>query len=105
MSQVQPGDTLREWRESARDWAKHSATIRTMFAPLTRSLIEEASIIQGQSVLDVAGGSGEPPLTIAEIVGRTGSVTCTDAVTEMVGAATNKGQQRAMTDVRVAQCS
>ena len=80
MSQAQPTDTLLEWRESAKYWAKHSATIRQMFAPLTRALIEDAAIAQGHSVLDVAGGPGEPSLTIAEIVGPTGSVTCTDAV-------------------------
>jgi ubiquinone/menaquinone biosynthesis C-methylase UbiE len=105
MSQVQPGDTLREWRESSKYWAKHSATIRTMFAPLTRALIEEASIIQGQSVLDVAGGSGEPSLTIAEIVGPTGSVTCTDAVAEMVAAAENEAQRRGLTNVAFRQCA
>ena len=32
MSQVQLDDTLREWRESAKYWARHSATIRQMFA-------------------------------------------------------------------------
>lgn len=60
MSQVQAADTLREWRESAKYWQKHSATIRSMFAPLTRALIEDAGISPGQSVLDVAGGPGEP---------------------------------------------
>ena len=55
-----------------------------MFAPLTEALIEQAGIHEGQSVLDVAGGTGEPSLTIAEVVGPGGSVTCTDAVPEMV---------------------
>ena len=48
-----------EWRESARYWEEHSATIRRMFAPLTAALVAEAGIVQGQSVLDVAGGPGE----------------------------------------------
>ena len=54
-----------------------------MFGPLTQALIDAARIVEGHSVLDVAGGSGEPSLTIAETVGPTGSVTCTDAVAEM----------------------
>src|SRR5919202_91741 len=35
-------DAIREWRESALYWEKHGPTIRVMFAPLTRALIEEA---------------------------------------------------------------
>ncbi len=91
MLQVQPIDVLPEWRASAPYWAKHHATIREMFAPLTHALIEDAGIVQGQSVLDIAGGPGEPSLTIAEVVGPAGSVTCTDAVAEMVEAATSRG--------------
>ncbi len=57
MSDIQASDTLREWTESAPYWEKYSATIRTMFAPVTRALIEDAGITKGQSVLDVAGGA------------------------------------------------
>jgi SAM-dependent methyltransferase len=75
-----------------------------MFAPLTRALIEEAGIAPGQSILDVAGGSGEPSLTIAEIVGPKGSVTCTDAVAEMVDAARAEAIDRNLTNVQFRQC-
>ena len=74
MSQVHAVETLQEWRETARYWKKHSATIRAMFAPLTRALIADSGIETGQLVLDVAGGTGEPALTIAATVGPTGSV-------------------------------
>ena len=77
-------DVLREWSDSAKYWAKHSETIREMFMPITVALINEAKIVNGQSVLDIAGGAGEPSITIAETVGPTGSVTCTDAVDGMV---------------------
>src|ERR1700682_4396340 len=84
---IQDSKTLQEWRENARFWTKHSGTIRTMFAPLSEALIRDAGIGDGQTVLDVAGGAGEPSLTIAERVGSKGRVTCTDAVAEMVAAA------------------
>jgi ubiquinone/menaquinone biosynthesis C-methylase UbiE len=92
------------WRESAQYWAKHSDLIRMMFMPLTRALIEHAGIHEGQSVLDVAGGSGEPSLTIAEVVGPAGSVTCTDAVQEMVETARRDAQRRGVTNVQFRQC-
>ena len=98
-------DVIKEWRESAQYWAKHNDTIRTMFAPLTQALLEEAEIREGQSVLDVAGGPGEPSLTIAETVGPTGLVTCTDAVAEMVETARAEAQRRGIENVRFQQCS
>lgn len=96
---------LDEWRENAKYWTKHSGTIRTMFSSLTQALIEHAGIHEGQSVLDVAGGAGEPSLTIADTVGPTGAVTCTDAVPEMVDAAQNEAQRRGIRNVQFQVCS
>ena len=96
---------LREWRESATYWEKHAQTIRTMFAPLTRALIEEAGIREGAHVLDVAGGPGEPSLTIAEVVGSSGSVLCTDVVAEMVAAAEREARRRRLTNIQFQQAS
>lgn len=104
MSNVQAPDVLREWRESAAYWQDHSATINSMFAPVTRALIEEAHIVEGDSVLDVAAGPGEPSLTIAEVVGPTGSVTCTDAVPEMVAAAQSEALKRSIKNISFQQC-
>src|SRR5262249_4803614 len=66
--------------------------------------IEDAGISAGQSVLDVAGGPGEPSLTIAEIVGLTGSVTCTDAVPAMVATAEQEAKRRGLTNMSFRQC-
>jgi ubiquinone/menaquinone biosynthesis C-methylase UbiE len=104
-SDSQENEVLREWRESAFYWKKHIGTIRTMFAPLTEALIKEARIVAGYSVLDVAGGSGEPSLTIAETIGPTGLVTATDAVAEMVDAAKSEAQRRGITNVAFRQCA
>jgi ubiquinone/menaquinone biosynthesis C-methylase UbiE len=104
MPAIQDNKTLQEWRETARFWTKHSGIIRTMFAPLTEALIEDAGISEGQTVLDIAGGAGEPSLTIAERVGPTGAVTCTDAVAEMVAAAESEAQRRGLLNVTFWEC-
>ena len=98
-------EVLREWRESAFYWQKHADTIRTMFGPITQVLIKDTEIIESDTVLDVAGGAGEPSLTIAETVGPTGSVTYTDAVAEMVTAAESEAQRRGLTNVTFRQCA
>lgn len=100
-----PFEALDGWRETAQYWTRYSDTIRTMFAPLTEAMIERAGIHEGQSVLDVAGGAGEPSLTIAVVVGPGGSVTCTDAIAEMVEAARNEAKQRGLTNVQFRQCT
>lgn len=92
------------WTESARYWTKYSNTLHKMFVPLTRALIERAEIRKGQTVLDVAGGAGEPSLTIAGVVGPDGSVTCTDGVAQMVEAARAEAQRRGLTNMKFQQC-
>ena len=97
-------DRLKEWAETAQYWARHHETIRTMFEPLTRALIDQAGIKEGQSVLDVAGGAGEPSLTIAEVVGPRGSVMCTDPIAEMIAAAETDAREREIENVQFRQC-
>lgn len=98
-------EVLREWRASAFYWQKHANTIRTMFDPVTQALIEDADIMEGEAVLDVAGGAGEPSLTIASVVGPTGSVIYTDAVQEMLAAAESEAQRRGLKNITFKQCS
>ncbi|MCM3903762.1 MAG: class I SAM-dependent methyltransferase [Pyrinomonadaceae bacterium] len=105
MSQIQETEVLREWRQSASYWQKHIGTIHTMFSPVTQALIEDAGLKEGDAVLDVAGGPGEPSLTIAEAVGPTGSVTCTDAVAEMISAAQSEALRRGVRNVTFRQCA
>ena len=67
--EVKQQKILQEWRASAPYWERHASTFRVMFAPVTDALIKDAGIVKDQSVLDVAGGAGEPSLTIAETLG------------------------------------
>jgi len=98
-------DILQEWRESAPFWKKHADTIRSMFAPITSALIETAGIERGCLVLDVAGGSGEPSLTLADIVKPSGSVVFTDAVHRMVLTSQTHALDRKLTNIDFAQCA
>jgi SAM-dependent methyltransferase len=104
MSSHDNKDVLREWRESAPYWAKYAGIVRAMFAPITSALIEAAAIEEGHSVLDVAGGAGEPSITIAEAVGLSASVIFTDAVAEMVVASQSQARHRLLTNIEFTQC-
>jgi ubiquinone/menaquinone biosynthesis C-methylase UbiE len=85
---MQPQDAVvNRWRDAAPFWEKYRDAIRQMFAPVTEALIEEAAIGNGQTVLDIATGPGEPALTVAAAVGAEGKVVGIDLVEEMVAVA------------------
>ena len=96
---------LKAWSESAPYWAKHRGFVDALLGPVTPALVEEAGIAAGQSVLDVAGGTGEPSLTIARIVGPAGHVTCTDAAEAMVAAAEAEGLRQGLENVTYAHAA
>src|SRR4030095_5159272 len=54
---------------------------------------------------DVAGGAGEPSLTIGKTVGPTGSVTYTDVTAEMVAAAHSEAARHGVTNIAFNQCA
>jgi ubiquinone/menaquinone biosynthesis C-methylase UbiE len=96
---------IQAWRESAPYWEKNSEIIHQMLAPITTSMMEEAGISSGQSVLDVACGAGEPSLTIARAVDPGGHVVCTDVAPEMVCIAARAAARRGLTNVDFGQCA
>lgn len=105
MTNASANDSLLKWYESAPYWAEYRATIRQMFAPVTRALIDDAEIVHGNFVLDVAGGPGEPSLTIAETVAPSGRVVCTDPVGMMVAAARDEASRRGIKNIEFSQCT
>lgn len=104
MTADKASEVLAAWEVSSQYWNKHQALIETMFAPLSRALIEAAEIVSGQAVLDVGGGSGEPSLTIAAVVGESGSVAYTDPAAGMVNAARAEAGRRGVTNIQFHQC-
>jgi SAM-dependent methyltransferase len=97
-------EVLAAWETSSQYWSKHQAMIEQMFAPISRELIREAHIVSGQAVLDVGGGSGEPSLTIAPVVGESGSVTYTDPAAGMVKSARGEAARRGLGNIQFHQC-
>ena len=96
-------EILAAWEESSQYWKKHQASIERMFGPLNSALIDAAQIKEGQHVLDIGGGSGEPSLSIARIVGDAGSVTYTDPSAGMLETARAEAQRRGLTNIHFHQ--
>lgn len=105
MTTENASEVLAAWETSSQYWNKHQALIEQMYAPLSRALIEETGIVEGQSVLDIGGGSGEPSLTIASVVGSSGSVTYTDPAAGMVRSAREEAKRRGLSNIQFHQCA
>jgi SAM-dependent methyltransferase len=88
------------WTNTAPYWEKHRETMRRMFAPVSEALIEDGEVVAGNSVLDVATGTGEPALRVAEVVGASGEVVGADPSAGMIDAATRAAARLALQNAR-----
>ncbi len=68
----------RQWQQAAEAWYRWTPTLVDWQRPVTDVMMAAASITEGQRVLDVAAGAGEPAVTIAKRVGKKGSVVASD---------------------------
>ena len=96
----QQDEVTRGATSSAPFWGKHREVVRELFAPVSEALIEDAGLVSGSSVLDVATGHGEPALRIAEVVGPAGEVVGADPAVGMIEEARRAASQRSLKNVR-----
>lgn len=73
-----------EWDQAAAGWKRWWQTIERSLQPVSDSLVELAEVGQGQRVLDIATGIGEPAVTAARRVGPTGHVVAIDISPQML---------------------
>lgn len=72
--------------------------------PIAEALIDLADISKGQSILDVASGTGEPSLTLARRYGKKGiSIVGVDGAEAMVARANQKAEAEALTCLQFRQ--
>lgn len=69
----------------------------------TEAIVQAAQVSLGMRVLDLASGTGEPALTLAEVVGAEGHVTATDLVPEMLAVAEESARQSGLTNISFQQ--
>lgn len=80
-----------QWNDAAVGWNEWSGFLDEHAGHVSERLVEMAGIKEGDRVLDVAAGYGEPSMTAARKLGHDGSVIATDISAEML----NFGRRRA----------
>ena len=89
-----------EWNAAAPGWKKYRKDMLQWLEPVSDKLMKSSQISSGQTVLDVATGTGQPALTIAEkIVGPTGRVIGVDLSPEMLEVAKEEAAYQGLTNV------
>jgi ubiquinone/menaquinone biosynthesis C-methylase UbiE len=98
-------ETLRqEWLSAAPYWKKWNQKLALQSQAATDMVIQGAALAPGMQVLDLASGTGQPALTIAQAIAPTGRVVATDLTPAMLEAAKENAQEQGLSnfEIRVA---
>jgi ubiquinone/menaquinone biosynthesis C-methylase UbiE len=80
---------------AAEKWKAKSAA---MGGAVTEAIVEYARPLAGMRVLDLASGTGEPGISLAQRVGPQGSVTATDQSKELLGIAAERARKKQLSN-------
>jgi SAM-dependent methyltransferase len=78
---------------ASEQWKAKSAF---MGKPVTDALVDYARPVPGMKILDLASGTGEPAITLAERVGPTGQVVALDLSADLLRIAEQRARQRGL---------
>jgi len=96
-----PAETDPGWNAYARvnasqRWRQLSAA---MGRHVTYAIVDEAQVGPGMRVLDVASGTGEPAISIARLLGGTGTVTASDLSPQALAVGEQRAQQHGLANI------
>ena len=92
-------DLSHGYDNAAPGWQKWWKTIESATEGVSKRLVELAEIKPGSKVLDIATGIGEPALTAAKQVGKTGEILAIDISPQMLSFAKQRAISLGLQDV------
>jgi SAM-dependent methyltransferase len=103
------GDEIRNaqrwaWAGLSAGWEKRDAIIMGQLRPVSTAMIERLGIAEAQRHLDIAAGTGEPGLTIAQLAPM-GHVVLTDLSAEMLAVAARRAATQGVNNFETIVCS
>jgi SAM-dependent methyltransferase len=91
------------WNRFSSGWKKWDDLTMRFLQPMGDAIIDRLGPHNGQVVLDVAAGTGEPGLTIASRL-RGGRVVISDLAEDMLAVARENAERRGITNVETRAC-
>ena len=92
-------EVCRGYDNAAPGWKKWWNTMEKATEKVSKRLVELTQIKQGSKVLDIATGLGEPALTAAKQVGKTGNVLAIDISSQMLSFAKQRAIGLGLQDI------
>jgi len=90
---------FQSWASVVPGWRKHDERVTQTFGKVSLALLDKAGVKEGDSVLDVACGTGEPAIPAATRVGAKGRVFAIDFTAGMVDFARQKATAAGLRNV------
>jgi ubiquinone/menaquinone biosynthesis C-methylase UbiE len=91
--------SLKTWGQMASGWQDRREWLMNITGPVNDWLVQKMDPQPGQTILDIAAGTGDLGFHVAERVGQEGGVISTDFAPEMVDVARRFGEARGLTNV------
>jgi ubiquinone/menaquinone biosynthesis C-methylase UbiE len=92
-------NSLATWDEMASGWEERREWLLETTGVINEWILDRVDPQPGQTILDIAAGTGDLGFGAAERVGDEGGVICTDFAPEMIEAARRNGQARGLENV------
>ena len=96
-------ESRKRWGEQAEGWASQQEALRTRTMPVSAWMIDAIDPQPGQSLLELAAGTGDTGLLAAELIAPTGTLISSDFAPEMLQAAQRRAEELGIGNVRFKQ--
>ena len=93
------------WNDSAGAWGKWCNEIEKSANIVSEHLIQLAQVENGDRVLDLATGYGEPAITAAKYVGTNGSILALDISARMLKIAKERAAKLGFQNIEFKECA
>ncbi len=93
----------KRWGEQAAGWESRRDLMRTASMPVSAWMIDALDPQPGQTLLELAAGTGDTGLLAAELIAPTGVLICSDFAPEMLAAAQRRAEELGIENVRFKQ--
>ena len=91
------------WNKFSSGWKKWDDLMMEFLKPYGNSIIEKLHLSGNENALDIASGTGEPALTIAQLL-KSGKITLTDLSEDMLTVAQENAAKKGITNSAIQTC-
>ena len=96
-------ESRKRWSNQAAGWESRREQLRAATMLVSAWMIDAIDAQPGQTVLELAAGTGDTGLLAAELIAPSGTLICSDFSPEMLAAARRRAEELGVTNVRFKQ--